>query len=236
MLNSTANILDFDLEHYIPHPEKEGYLKLERYATFAEVEAAVIALLKSNQVESFGEMTPLYDVFEWVGLEATIRHGRDQDKSIPEWRTVACYATRGTCEGYLLHIDLITKPNRGSNDLRVVPLISGKCWEFSQAQFAADLCSRMLHDCKEPPAQVEATSRYLVKLKLTIGEIEKKSLHLVEANDETAAEKAAIEREAHSDLDWDGEGAYDMDGEMHYRALWVKSVDPVDVATLKRYL
>lgn len=79
-------------------------------------------------------------------------------------------------------------------------------------------------------------ANYLIKLKLTIGEYEKTSKHLVEAPDMAAAEKQAIENEAHGDLDWDDCGAYDMGGEMYYGVLSGTLVADEDVAALRRYL
>ena len=82
---------------------------------------------------------------------------------------------------------------------------------------------------------------YLVKLNLQVGEYEKSSVHLVEAEFPIQATKIALEGECHNDI---GDGAEylnsdqveDAHGEMIYTLHSVKKVDSWDVPSLRKYL
>lgn len=84
------------------------------------------------------------------------------------------------------------------------------------------------------------TRNFLVRLTLRLGEVEKLSVHLVEAEDARQAAELAIRRESHErheDTAPDMYGWYeDMGGEAVYRVLSVKEVELPDIQVMKKYL
>lgn len=78
---------------------------------------------------------------------------------------------------------------------------------------------------------------FIVKLNIQFGEYLKRSTKLIEAGGVGEAERIAIEREAHGELDWDGDTAYDgIGGELAYSVGSVWEVEPTDLPVLKKYL
>ena len=76
---------------------------------------------------------------------------------------------------------------------------------------------------------------YIVKLNILLGEYEKSSIHLVNAENDTSAILKALQGESHHDDAGDVDGTW-MDGDMNYKVSSAHVVDTADVATLKHYL
>lgn len=80
---------------------------------------------------------------------------------------------------------------------------------------------------------------YVVVLKVQIGMYQKLVPHLVRARTFEEAHHAAILGEAHSDpedLEWADGGAYDLNGELHYKVYRSTEVPQRDWETLTAYL
>ncbi|MGE4843326.1 MULTISPECIES: hypothetical protein [Buttiauxella] len=77
---------------------------------------------------------------------------------------------------------------------------------------------------------------FMVVLKIQAGEYIKSTQSLIAADDEASAVRIAIEGEAHGDLDWDDNGAYDLGGEFHYSMKRVKRVLPEHLDILHAYI
>ena len=87
-----------------------------------------------------------------------------------------------------------------------------------------------------------ATKTYLVDVKLNIGEYEKSSRHLVDAENENKALEFALLGECHNNLgegsEWtddDKDQIEDDFGGMIYSAYSVKEISEEDAETLKKY-
>ena len=78
---------------------------------------------------------------------------------------------------------------------------------------------------------------YVITLIVQAGEYQKLITHLITARTIWKAEKAAIENEAHDDLEWtSASSAYDLNGEFHYSIQATKICSSEDFQVLKKYL
>lgn len=107
----------FEPRIYKPHPEKPGYLKLERMATYRELFDFCKSNLKSSGV---------LDQLEYFDLSTSLRYERKAtpDDPLPKnLRWIVVFAVTGGSEGFYIHVELITSnddPKRGHDRLCVI--------------------------------------------------------------------------------------------------------------------
>jgi hypothetical protein len=77
---------------------------------------------------------------------------------------------------------------------------------------------------------------YLVKLQLQIGEYEKSSTTVVDADNENDAGVMAQVLECHGNEHWENETVYDLGGEFAYRVRSVTELTPTDAKILKKHI
>jgi len=77
---------------------------------------------------------------------------------------------------------------------------------------------------------------YLVTLKLQIGEYEKVSISVVDADNDHDAGVMAQVLECHGNEHWENETVYDLGGEFAYRVRSVTELTPPDADILKKHL
>ncbi len=93
---------NFDFEHFIPNPNKPGYVIHDRFCTYDEFYEALKAHLKSIPYKHWGEDCTLYDTLDYMLI-----HERDKaNQEIPDFRWIYCWPTRGGCEGFYFHIEV----------------------------------------------------------------------------------------------------------------------------------
>jgi hypothetical protein len=81
-------------------------------------------------------------------------------------------------------------------------------------------------------------NHFLVELKLTIGESQKKTIRIMEAISSAAAGRGAILCEGFGELEFGApfHDAYDLGGEMHYEVFTVKPIPLEDVEVISKYM
>ena len=83
-----------ELEHYVPDPDKPGYLKFAREATYREV---------ADQCEAALKRAGLWDDLEYFGTVFC----ESGEKPWPRSHWVAVYVVPGNSEGHAIHVDAI---------------------------------------------------------------------------------------------------------------------------------
>ena len=132
---STTNLAKVEIEVYKPHPDKPGFLALERRKTPNEVTDELEAGLKDVGLE--GE-------FDYFGLAIGTKFQGHGDKPIPKYHHAVAYVVRGGSEGYYVHVD-VALPADGVNDLLThLPIAVGKTFSKTHAWAAVRALSDML--------------------------------------------------------------------------------------------
>jgi hypothetical protein len=122
----------FEIEKYLPVPDKPGFVRFHKMATYLEVRDAVNKHLKKVQAtvdpDCRKDGTSLYHTLEY-GMEIGYFHREDRNKEIPRFACLACFAFPGTNEGHYIHVETI-----GRDDMQRTVILSGKTFlGFRQA-------------------------------------------------------------------------------------------------------
>jgi hypothetical protein len=101
--------MSIDLEYYT-EPDEKGYIRVERMATYGEVDTALREWLGRETI--LNEM----DCFGYSG-DQKYEKGVDWRKvELPRRiRWIACYAVQGGSEGHYIHVDFITSDDMGDH-------------------------------------------------------------------------------------------------------------------------
>jgi hypothetical protein len=104
-----------ELEKYIKHPGKEGYLKFDGMETPENVFKSLEMAIKSN---------PDYNELDYFSLDSDFRYSKDE---LPSniWR-IACFPVQGSNEGYYMHVDFMLQNGKNQTFALGKTLYEGK--------------------------------------------------------------------------------------------------------------
>ena len=131
--------MTIDIELWKPHPDKPGFVVVDRVKTVQEVFDELVAKLEEEKL-----------IDEYFTISSTIKYGRDdelnRDKPFPDYRWIASYAVTGGNEGHYIHIDVINHV-KGSTALHntALSVFVGKTFQgMEHAQNLASRCAELL--------------------------------------------------------------------------------------------
>lgn len=89
-----------EVEVWVDHPSKEGYLTVERRKSYYEIFNEIVNLVKSEGV---------FDELDYLHLDSQIRRGKYKKTEFPKVYKFICYANEGGNEGHYIHVDILTE-------------------------------------------------------------------------------------------------------------------------------
>ncbi len=123
-----------------PHPEKEGFLTLDRVLTNAELEEQIIAVLKETKVDVEGEETTAYGACEHVSYNK-FDHPLKEEFAHP-YSDFLVAATRGQNEGELVKILVRNSKTNAYEYVCSIKYFTG----LAMARSVANVLSDALHE------------------------------------------------------------------------------------------
>ncbi len=126
--------LEVQIENYIPHPEKHGYLKYIGNKTVGEVRKRLEEYLP-HYVKPIEGAENWKDRFDYFDLSAaTVITGLKSDSPWPRCHGIACFVVKGANEGYYLHVEALKQ--EGTRQLVFLGktfLGASTAWEVAEA-------------------------------------------------------------------------------------------------------
>lgn len=119
-----------EIEIYRPHPEKPGYLKLERNKTIVEVYDELVPILKEQGV---------YDELDYF----TISGSWQDEREFPNYRWIACFAVEGGNEGHYIHVEAIS--NADGEFQREIVFLGKTFCGLDYALKVANVCTKSFY-------------------------------------------------------------------------------------------
>ena len=136
----------FEIEKYLPVPDKPGFVRFHKMATYREVYEAVKAHLKEVKATASPSAreggSSLYDTMEWFEIDYEKRQGNGPNKEIPRFAHMACYAFPGTNEGAIVHVEAIEWKNP---DKRTLILHGKTLYSLAQAMEIANAITAFIY-------------------------------------------------------------------------------------------
>lgn len=123
-----------EIDLWEPAQDKPGWVQQTGRKSIQQVYNELVEYLKAADVR--------FDELEYFDVSVTAEHEHGLNTPFPAYRWIACYPVRGGCEGYYIHVDVLT---RG----RSYTIFLGKTlYEgdegFSRAAAVANACAKAL--------------------------------------------------------------------------------------------